>query len=60
MGALDFFRRVSEWKVQKVRDLPVKPTNFIAVHNENAAPFLWRKKSVGPKGLKKRYFYLCK
>jgi len=42
---------------QQVRDAITK---FIAVHNENAAPFEWRKKSVGPKGLKKRYSDLCK
>lgn len=42
---------------QQVRDAI---DNFIAVHNENAAPFQWRKKSVGPKGLKKRYSDLCK
>jgi transposase len=41
---------------QQVRDAI---TNFIAVHNENAAPFQWRKRSVGPKGLKKRYSDLC-
>lgn len=42
---------------QQVRDAI---TRFIAVHNENAAPFEWRKKSVGPKSLKKRYSDLCK
>ena len=42
---------------QQVRDAI---TNFVAVHNENAAPFQWRKKSVGPKGLKKRYSDLYK
>ena len=42
---------------QQVRDAI---TRFIAVHNEDAAPFEWRKKSVGPKGLKKRYSDLCK
>ena len=42
---------------QQVRDAI---TNFIAVHDENAAPFQWRRKSVGPKGLKKRYSYLRK
>ncbi len=35
---------------QQVRDAI---TTFIAVHNEKAAPFQWRKKSVGRKGLKK-------
>jgi len=42
---------------QQVRDAITK---FVAVHNKNAAPFQWRKKAVGPKGLKKRYADLCK
>jgi transposase len=42
---------------QQVRDAI---TRFVEVHNENAAPFEWRKTSVGPKNLKKRYSDLYK
>jgi transposase len=41
---------------QEVRDAI---TRFVSVHNQNAAPFQWRKASVGPKNLKKRYSDLC-
>jgi transposase len=53
-GAL---RRASFTSPQQVRDAI---TRFVEVHNENAAPFEWRKTSVGPKNLKKRYSDLCK
>jgi transposase len=53
-GAL---KRASFTSAQQVRDAI---TQFVEVHNENAAPFEWRKASVGPKGLKKRYSDLYK
>jgi len=50
-------KRASFTSPQQVRDAI---TRFVEVHNENAAPFEWRKSSVGPKNLKKRYSDLCK
>jgi len=53
----DALKRASFTSPQQVRDAI---SRFVEVHNENAAPFEWRKASVGPKSLKKRYSDLCK
>jgi transposase len=49
-------KRGSFTSPQQVRDAI---SRFVEVHNANAAPFEWRKASVGPKALKKRYADLC-
>jgi len=49
-------KRVSFTSPQEVREAIDR---FVEIHNKNAAPFEWRKRTVFPKNLKNRYADLC-
>ena len=49
-------KRVSFTSPQEVREAIDR---FVEIHNKNAAPFAWRKRTVFPKSLKNTYADLC-